>query len=151
MLMYNPQTMGETKQMHLLAVDWGARRIGVAISDPAGKIARPLEIINHISRLKDAERIIKISDENSIDAIIIGVTYDDNNYLTPSGRSANKLGDEITRLFGKQVILWDEAFSTIDAKRLLIEKGTQRSRRKGHQDHIAAAILLQNYLDKINP
>lgn len=149
--MYNAKTMAVEKQMHMLAVDWGTKRIGVAISDPTGKIARPLGIINHTSRAADAERIVKISHENSVDSIIMGVTYDDNNCLTPSGRSANRLGDQISKLFGKQVVLWDEAFTTLDAKRLQIEKGTSQSRRKGHQDDIAAVMILQDYLEKINP
>jgi len=149
--MYNAEIMSVQKPMRVLAVDWGSRRIGVAISDPTGKIARPLGIIDHISRSEDAERIVKISHENTVDSIILGVTYDENNCLTPSGRSANRLADEISKLFGKQVILWDETFTTLDAKRILIEKGASRSTRKGHQDDIAAEMLLQNYLEKINP
>lgn len=149
--MYNAETMAVQKPMHILAVDWGTKRIGVAISDPTGRIARPLGIINHTSRSEDAERIVKLSHENSVDSIIMGVTYDENNCLTPSGRSANRLADEISKLYGKQIVLWDEAFTTLYAKRLQIEKGTSRSRRKGHQDDIAAVLLLQDYLEKINP
>ena len=149
--MYNAEIMAVQKSMRILAVDWGSGRIGAAISDPAGKIARPLGIFNHTSRTEDAERIVKIAHENSVDSILVGVTYDDKNCLTPSGRSANRLADEISILFGKQVVLWDEAFTTLDAKRLQMEKGTSQLRRKGHQDDIAAALLLQDYLEKTNP
>jgi putative holliday junction resolvase len=134
--------------MHILAIDWGLKRIGLAISDPTGKIARPLGIINHKSRQVDAETIINLSKENAVDSIIMGVTYDDENNLTPSGRSAKRLADEISYLFGSQVILWDESFTTLQAKELQLQKGIPRQKRKGHQDDIAAVILLLDYLEK---
>lgn len=149
--MYNAEIMGIQRPMRVLAVDWGSRRIGLAISDPTGKIARPLGIIIHTSRSNDADKIIKIFHENSVDSIIMGVTYDDNNSLTPAGRSANRLAELISKQLGMQVILWDEAFTTFDAKRLQIEKGISRSKRIGHLDEIAAVLLLGNYLEKTNP
>ena len=151
MVMYNAEIMAVQKSIRVLAIDWGSRRIGVAISDSTGIIARPLGIINHTSRAEDAERIIRLANENSIDSILVGVAYDENNCLTPSGRSANRLADAISTLFGKQVILWDESFTTLNAKRLQIEKGTSRIKRKGHQDDIAAVLLLEDYLEKTNP
>jgi putative holliday junction resolvase len=149
--MYNPEKMVVQKPRCVLAVDWGSKRIGVAISDLTGKIARPLGIVNHKSRSEDAKKIVMLSMANSVDTIIMGVIYDDDNNLTPSGRSANRLADEISILFGKQVILWDEAFTTFDAKRLQIEKGVSRTKRIGHQDEIAAVLLLEDYLEKNNP
>jgi putative Holliday junction resolvase len=135
--------------MRILAIDWGSKRIGLAISDPTGKLARPLGIINHTSRLANAERIINMSEENKVDKIIIGVTYDEENNLTLPGRSAKRLADEISKLIGTQVILWDESFSTIDAKEIQIQKGISRKRRKGHQDEMAAVLLLLDYLEKM--
>lgn len=148
--MYNAEIMADQKPMRILAVDWGSKRIGVAISDPTWKIARPLGIINHTSRAEDAEKIVRLSKENSVKAIIVGVTYNDDNNLSPSGRSASRLAEEISMLFGKQVILWDEAFTTLDAKQLQMEKGISQKKRKGHQDEIAAVLLLENYLEKTN-
>ena len=149
--MYNAEIMAEQKPMCILAVDWGSRRIGVAVSDPTGKIARPLGVINHTSRHENADKIVKLSLENSVDAIIMGVTYNDDNSLTPSGRSANRLADEISLLFGKQVILWDEAFTTVDAKSIQQEKGISHRKRKGHQDELAAVLLLEDFLERTNP
>jgi putative Holliday junction resolvase len=148
--MYNAEVMADEKSKCILAVDWGSKRIGVAISDPTGKIARPVGIVNHVSRAEDAEKIYKLSLESSADAIIMGVTYNDDNELTPTGRSANRMAEAISLLFGKQVILWDEAFTTQRAKRLQIEKGISKTKRKGHQDEMAAVLLLEDYLDKTN-
>jgi putative holliday junction resolvase len=134
--------------MRILAIDWGSKRIGLGISDPTGRIARPLGIIIHKSKRIDAERIINFSKENDAYTIIMGVTYDNENNLTPSGRSAKRLADEISALFGKQVILWDESFTTIQAKEIQLQKGISRLKRKGHQDDIAAVMLLLDYIEK---
>jgi putative holliday junction resolvase len=146
--MYNAESGIVVTKMRILAIDWGSKRIGLAISDPTGKIARPLGIIIHKSRHVDAEGIVSLSKENAVDSIIIGVTYDDKNNLTPSGRSAKRLAEEISKLFCRNVILWDESFTTLQAKELQIQKGIPRQKRKGHQDDIAAVILLLDYIEK---
>lgn len=146
--MYNAEGMADVKPMCILAIDWGSKRIGIAISDPTGKFARPLGVINHISRAEDAKKIFELSVENSVDDIILGVTYDDDNILTPNGRSASRLADAISMLFVKQVILWDESFTTKEAKLLQIEKGISKTSRRGHQDGMAAVMLLEDYLGK---
>jgi len=148
--MYNAQLMQAQNSTCVLAVDWGSKRLGIAVSDPTRKIARPLGVFLHTSRVDDAEKIVELSRENHADVIIIGVTYDDENRLSPSGRSASRLADEISKLFGKPVILWDESFTTQAAKELQIEKGISQKKRRGHQDDIAAELLLKDYLEKIN-
>lgn len=149
--MYNALLMQAQYSSCVLAVDWGSKRLGIAVSDPAKKIARPLDVVLHTSRTNDAEKIVDLSKKNNADVIVVGVTYDDENCLTPSGRSASRLADEISKLFGKPVILWDEAFTTQDAKELQIEKGISQKKRRGHQDEIAAVLLLNDYLEKTNP
>jgi putative Holliday junction resolvase len=146
--MYNAGGMTDVDAKCILAVDWGSKRIGIAISDPSAKFARPLGVIYHSSRTEDAQRIFALCVENSVKAIIMGVTFDDENILTPNGRSASRLAEEISILFGKQVILWDESFTTKAAKQLQLEKGISRKKRKGHQDEMAAVMLLEDYLEK---
>ena len=145
--MYNAERMADLKSVRILAVDWGLKRIGIAISDPTGKFARALGVLNHISRAEDAKKIFALSVEYSVKDIVLGVTYDDENILTPNGRSASRLAEAISALFGKDVILWDEAFTTKDAKQLQLDKGISKTRRKGHQDEMAAVMLLEDYLE----
>lgn len=130
----------------VLAVDWGAKRIGLAVSDPKGKLARPLAVIQHISREENARRILEKAREVEVDTIIMGVTYADGNELSPSGRSAQRLAEEIEKQSTFKVILWDEDFTTQEAKEVMINSGLSRSKRRGHADDRAAAIILQNYL-----
>jgi hypothetical protein len=66
----------------VLAVDWGRKRLGLAVSDPTCTLARPLGVLKHFSRREDAEKILEIAQENNVGMIIIGVTYDDNHTPT---------------------------------------------------------------------
>lgn len=131
----------------VLAVDWGAKRIGLAISDESQTIARPLAVLKHTSRAEDAKRIQETADQNCVSLIIVGVTYSYENELSPSGRSAQRLAAEIEKQASIKLILWDEEFSTNVLKETMILTGSPRSKRSGHADDKAAAIILQSYLD----
>ena len=131
----------------ILAVDWGRKRLGLAVSDPTWTLTRPLGVIEHISRKKDAERILEIARENNVGMIVLGVTYDDNRTPTHNGRSAMRLLEEIKNLGSIPVTAWDEGGSTRAAISSSVEVGSSRKKRKGHLDSIAAAIFLQDYLD----
>jgi putative Holliday junction resolvase len=81
----------------------------------------------------------------------MGVTYADGDELSPSGRSAQRLAEEIEKQSTLKVILWDEDFTTREAKEAMINSGISCSKRRGHADDRAAAILLQNYLNTQKP
>lgn len=140
--------MNEKEANRVLAVDWGAKRIGLALSDPTRTIASPLTVINHRSRAEDAGVIVKNANEKGADLILVGVTYTAENELSPSGRSAMRLLEAIRELTSIEVQSWSEEGSTQAAKRSRIEMGLPKSKRKGHFDQIAAAIFLQTYLDE---
>lgn len=146
--MYNADEMEiDPSSNRVLAVDWGSRRLGLAISDPTRTFARPLGVIEHISRLKDAEKILTIAEENNVGVIVIGVNYDEQNEPTITGRSAMRLLNEIRSKTAISIFPWNEESSTRAAIYSRHELGVNRKKRKGHHDSIAAAIILQNYLD----
>lgn len=132
--------------MRILAIDPGEKRIGVAISDPEGYLARPLTIINHISRYKDAEIIINIARENECDLILVGQALDLHGLAGYRARSSQRLADAIISLTEMDVILWDESNTT--ARVMEIDLLTKRSRKKraNYKDARAAAILLDDFL-----
>jgi len=132
----------------ILAVDWGEKRIGLAISDPTRTISLPLDVIDHISRERDAERIIQIAEEMEATQIIVGVSYDDDYHLTPTGRSAERLASLIQQISIIPLETLDEGFSTRDAKITAINANLPMKKRKGHLDSLAAAIILDHYLEK---
>ena len=133
--------------MRILAVDPGEARIGIAISDPTGSLARPLSVIKHVNRLVDAAVIAQIAIENDAGQIIIGQSLDMEGAPTPMGRKAARLAEALRTQTTIPVALWDEGFSTQEAQEILLKQGVSRIRRRGHQDDSAAAVILQSYLD----
>lgn len=132
----------------ILAVDWGAKRIGLAISDPTRTIASPLTVIQHTSRSQDAQAIVDIANEKGAEMILVGVTYDYENELTPAGRSAMRLAEAVRLKTDITVEVYNEEGSTQEAKRSRLQMGVPKRKRKGHFDQIAATIFLQRYLDE---
>jgi len=131
----------------ILAIDPGERRIGLAVSDPSGTIATPLRVIKHISRMVDAAIIVQTAHELDVNLIIVGQALDSNGQPGPMARRAARLAEVIQLQTAIAVSLWDESGSTESARSVRVEMGIRRKKRGGHQDELAAAIILQSYLD----
>jgi putative Holliday junction resolvase len=137
--------------MRILAIDPGEKRLGIAISDPSGMIANPLQILEHISRPIDAATIVSLAVEHEADKIIIGQALDSNNQPTLQSRRASRLAEAIRQQTDMPVELWDESGSTQAARSAHIAMGgSARHRRQhghGHLDDLSATYILQTYLD----
>jgi putative Holliday junction resolvase len=131
----------------ILAVDPGEKRIGLAISDPSGMLARPLRVIEHTSRAVDAAQIAAEAADQGAVRIIVGQAMDDEGIPSPEGRKAARLAEAIQAQTSLPVELWDESFSTQTARATRFEMGVTRKKRSGHMDDAAAAVILQGYLD----
>jgi putative Holliday junction resolvase len=132
--------------MKILSVDPGEKRIGLAISDPTGTIARPLCVIKHVSRQLDAEKIAEISAEEGVELIVIGQALDANGEIGHQARKSERLADCLRSKTDCEIVLWDESGTTKAARQSRIELGVPRKKRRGHLDDLAASILLQDYL-----
>lgn len=133
--------------MKILGIDPGEKNIGIAVSDPTGTLARPLLVLKNISRQINAHKIQSLAEKEQVDLIIIGQATDEDGKPNFSGRKATRLAGELRSLTSIPVELWDESYSTQDAKALNLSLGVSQKSRQGHQDEIAAAIILQSYLD----
>jgi len=133
--------------LRILAIDPGTKHIGLAISDPTGTIASPLKEIVHVSYQKDAASIADLINTGDIEAIVIGQSIGDNGAPSFEGRRSDRLASAIRRQVTLPVMMWDEAFTTQDARESRILLNVARGKRRGHHDSIAATILLQSYLD----
>lgn len=131
----------------ILAVDPGEKRLGIALSDPTGTLARPLMVIRHVSRMVDAAQIAGLAVEHGAERIVIGVALDDDGHPTPQSRHAERLADAVRQQTSLPVELWDESGSTQAARETRLSMGVSRRKRSGHLDEVAAAIILQSYLD----
>jgi putative Holliday junction resolvase len=130
-----------------LAVDHGEKRLGLALSDETQTLAAPLTILQHIARIHDAARVAEIARERGAGLIIVGQSFDEEGRPNTAGRRAARFADSLRSQTAVPVILWDESLSTQDARAIRLEAGSPRRRRSGHLDDVAAAVLLQSYLD----
>jgi putative holliday junction resolvase len=131
----------------ILAVDPGEKRIGLAISDPTGTIASPLQVIKHVSRVIDAASIAQIAAGNDCGKIIVGQALDSEGNVGPAARHSLRLAEAIREQTELPVELWDESDSTQLARSAAIALGVPRRKRSGHLDEFAATVILQSYLD----
>lgn len=129
----------------VLAIDYGSKRIGVAVSDPLGITAQGLPNVDN-----DAERfenIRKITEEKGVSLIIVGLPRRLDGTLGQSAQEVKKFGDELRKKLAIEVKYWEEWLSTAEAERHLINADRSRKKRKGLRDRIAAQLILQGYLD----
>ncbi len=134
--------------MRILAVDHGEKRIGLAVSDLTGTIANPLKVIEHVSRMIDAAQVAELAAQNQIELIVIGQSFDEEGRPNLAGRRAARFAETLKTQTQIPVVMWDESFSTQDARAARIELGVPRRKRGGHLDALAAAMILQSYLDQ---
>jgi len=134
--------------MKVLAVDPGEKRIGLAISDPTGTLARPLSVIKHEARDKDAEKIAQIANEERVGLIVIGWALDSEGQVGYRARKAERLAEVVREKTDIPVRMWDESGTTQAASQSRIDLGVSRKKRKGHLDDLAASILLQDFINQ---
>lgn len=133
--------------MRILAVDHGEKIIGLALSDETATIASPLKALKHISRAVDAAQVAAAAAQNNVKLIVVGQSFDEDGNPNPAGRRAARFADELKNQTNIPIELWDESFSTQDARAAQIQLGVSRKKRAGHQDMFAAAVILQSYLE----
>ncbi len=137
--------------MRILAVDHGEKRIGLALSDPTATIASPFKVIEHVSRLMDTAQVANLAEENKVGLIVIGQSFDEEGVPNLAGRRAAKFAEALKEQTKIPIVLWDESFSTQDARASRIELGVSRKKRAGHHDSLAAVVILQSYLESKKP
>jgi putative holliday junction resolvase len=133
--------------MRILAVDPGSKHIGLAISDLTGTIANPLTVIQHVARLVDAAAVAGVAVSNGAELIVVGQSLDEAGNPTFEGRRSARFAEALKTQTNLPVFLWEESFTTQDARTARIQMGASRRNRSGHLDDLAATVLLQSYLD----
>jgi putative Holliday junction resolvase len=133
--------------MRILAVDHGEKRIGLALSDPTGTLASPLTVIKHVSRLLDAAQVANLALENEVGLIVVGQSFDEAGEPNLAGRRAAKFAETLKEQTQISVEMFDESFSTQDARSTVIEMGISRKKRAGHHDALAAVMILRSYIE----
>lgn len=163
--------------MRSLGLDWGDKRTGVAISDPLGLLAFPLTVITAEDENATINDIIKLTEQHEIGRIVVGLPRclngdigEQANKVTAfvenlsqglthnssffrgeekSEGASNSNSLALWRSHKIDIQLWDERLSTVAAERLMIEAGTKKNKRKQNRDAMAAAFILQGFLDSL--
>lgn len=133
--------------MRILAIDHGEKRIGLAISDPSGTLARPLQVIEHVSRLVDAAQVAEIARQQEAELILVGQSFDEEGNPNLAGRRAGRFAETLKSQTDIPIQMWDESFSTQEARQAHLETGGRRRDRSGHLDDLAAVFILRSYLE----
>lgn len=131
----------------ILGIDYGERRIGVAISDETATIATPVDTLDGTAPQQAARRIVELATERSVEKIVVGLPMRMDGSSGPSAEYAKAFGERLLKAGSCPVVYWDERFSSRTAEQALIEGGARRQKRKQVIDKLAAQIILQHYLD----
>lgn len=138
--------------MRILGLDFGSRTVGVAVSDPLGLTAQGVETIERKEEnklRKTCARIEELIAEYGVEAIVLGLPKNMNNTEGERAEKSKEFGAMLERRTGLPVILWDERLTTVAAEQILIESGVRRENRKAVIDKVAACLILQGYLDRL--
>jgi putative holliday junction resolvase len=133
--------------MRVLGIDPGARRIGLALSDPEGQFASPLPALLARGTEQTVQRLADEAARLAVERVVVGLPLRLDGTEGESARLARKLAERLGAATGLPIVLWDERFTSRAAERALAEAGARGARRKQAVDSVAAALLLQSYLD----
>ena len=131
----------------ILAIDFGTRRIGLAISDPLGITAQGLPTLERTHLAEDLDRLRMLAEEYSVGGVLLGNPISARGGETQMSRRVAAFADKLRRRVACPVILWDERLTTAEASRVLREAGIGIGKRRRARDRVAAVLLLSNYLD----
>ena len=133
--------------MRILALDHGTKRIGVAVSDETKTIAQPLEYIPAELFADFLARLKQILVEKEIDLVLIGLPRNMDGSYGPAAQKVELFAGVLKAAITVPIKMWDERLTSTMANRILIQGNVRRDKRKEKVDKMAAAILLQSYLD----
>ena len=135
----------------ILALDYGTKRIGVALSDELGWTAQPLETLNRRTLDRDIAHIASLVGTHEVRQVLLGFPLQLDGREGPAIQAMREFQARLEQGVPVPVILWDERLTTKAAEDLLIAADVSRKKRKGVVDRIAASILLQSYLASLEP
>jgi putative Holliday junction resolvase len=136
-----------------LGLDVGDKRIGLAVSDPLGMLARPLSLLVRSRDEADIEQILSLVKEHQIGMIIVGLPRLNSGEIGPQAQKVQQFAEQLQKASAVPLEYRDERYTTLAAKEMLGERGKKKARyeKKGDYDAAAAAVILQSYLNETRP
>lgn len=134
--------------MRSLGIDFGEKRIGLAVSDPDGRVAVPLVTLERRNDRSALRQIAEIARRESVERLVLGEPRGLDGLGSPVADRVRRFGEKLTALTGLPLELIDETLTSVEASRLLRQAGVDFRREPGRLDAMAAQILLQEALDR---
>jgi putative holliday junction resolvase len=138
------------RHARLLGADLGTKTIGLALSDVERRIASPLETIKRVKFTPDAQRIRALADKFGAAALVIGFPLNMDGSEGPRAQATRAFARNLGPILARPILLWDERMSTLAVERTLLAADASRARRKELVDKLAAAYILQGFLDHLS-
>jgi len=135
--------------MICMGIDYGSRRIGVAISDPSSTMALPLATIEVKTDQSHIDAIRKLADDYRVERVVVGLPYNMDGTLSESGTKIMEWARTLQEILQRPVILWDERLTTFEAHGVLDNLKIKGSKRRAKVDQVAASLILKEYLDSL--
>ena len=133
----------------ILGIDYGERRIGLAISDPLGIIAQTLPTLD-TKKVKDVfGEIKKIVEEKDVEKIVLGFPRNMDGTIGERGEKVKEFANKLKEKIGKEIDFWDERLTSVESLKLLREEKRKIKREKKIVDQISAVLILQGYLNNL--
>lgn len=133
----------------ILAIDYGMRRIGLALSDPLKIIATPLDTIIINNYQDGVQKLLDLFKNYDLETIIMGYPIGTSGNKTDQTLLVEKLIEDLKRSIATPIISWDERYTSVQAKSLMQEQGIKTRNNKEMVDQLSARIILQEYLNTI--
>lgn len=134
-----------------VGIDYGDKRIGLAISDPMGIVATPLDTVENGSRDRSVATIAALIQEREIAGVVVGRPTNMDGSKGPRVQITEAFVNALTEATSVPVRWWDERLTSASVERVLIAAGTRRDKRKMVVDKLAAQQILQGFLDSLSP
>ena len=131
----------------ILALDLGKKRIGLALSDPLGLTAQGLPTLERVNIRTDLDALDRLAAQHDVRLILLGLPLHMSGDEGRQAQTAREFGERLTERTGREVRLWDERLTTVEAQRVLKSSGISIEKRARAVDQLAAQILLESFLD----
>lgn len=135
------------KKERILAIDYGRKRIGLALSDELGLTAQPLAVLTRRNRLADLKRLREICERYSVRHIIVGCPVHITGEEGEMAAEASRFASRLTKVLNIGIEMIDERLTSWQARQTLSETNRRSSMKRGAVDDVAAAVLLRDYLE----
>ena len=134
--------------MRAIGIDLGSKRIGVAVSDSKGSLATPIEVLERQGdRRREHLALADLATEWEAEIVVVGVPYNMDGSLGPAAKKHLREAKALGEALGLEVVAYDERLTTVSAERFLMQQEMKADARRRVVDKVAAAVMLQSWLD----